>query len=247
LTGDIHEGERFILDAGCYRDVRFNHRVVRAFWLAAYIAWEGYRAIAESPLDAIDLGRFGALLAAFDAVLSSDRSYEEPLPPGVAEPGFFPDKENDPEGRAIAELATIAVGWALLHEVRHIRHQQECTSADPYDEDPTERRAEELSCDAYAVEFLLQQVDRYAAAENVDPAEVARKRQLGIYFALFALTLVAKDNWGASQTHPAVQSRIDAARLAMAAQRSEIADAIAYSAFAALRKFWPSAPGPFFE
>src|SRR5271170_2121867 len=54
LTGDIHEGERFILDAGCYRDVRFNHRVVRAFWLAAYIAWEGYRAIAECPLDAID-------------------------------------------------------------------------------------------------------------------------------------------------------------------------------------------------
>ena len=29
---------RFVMDAGAYRYVRFNHRAVRAFWLASYVA-----------------------------------------------------------------------------------------------------------------------------------------------------------------------------------------------------------------
>jgi hypothetical protein len=71
------------------------------------------------------------------------------------------------------------------------------------------------------------------------------KRQLGIYFALFGLTLLAKDNWGATSTHPAVQKRIDAVHQAMEPSRSEIAYAIAHVAFASLRAMWPAVPGPF--
>jgi hypothetical protein len=226
----------------------FDKSRLRAFWLAGYIAWEGYRAIAESPtLDAVDLTRFKAMLDAFDGVISSDKADEEPLPAGVAEPGLFPDRTADPQGRAAAELATIAVGWALLHEVRHIRHQREGTSADPYDADPTKRRNEEMSCDSYATQFLLERIEDYAGAEKVSATKVAQKRQLGIYFALFVLTLLAKDKWDASNTHPAVQVRIEAVQAAMNPHRSEIADAIAHTAFAALRAHWPAAPGPFFE
>ncbi len=54
LTPDTHEGENIIMDAGAYRYVRFNHRVLRAFWIAGYTAWEGYRLIAEStPLETL--------------------------------------------------------------------------------------------------------------------------------------------------------------------------------------------------
>jgi len=42
LLDDIHDGERLIIDAGQYRHIRFNHRILRATWIAAYIAWEAY-------------------------------------------------------------------------------------------------------------------------------------------------------------------------------------------------------------
>lgn len=38
LAPDFHEGDRVIMDAGAYRYVRFNHRVMRAFWIAGFAA-----------------------------------------------------------------------------------------------------------------------------------------------------------------------------------------------------------------
>ncbi|RAZ89056.1 hypothetical protein DPM33_18945 [Mesorhizobium hawassense] len=82
LAPDLHQGERIIMDAGAYRYVRFNHRVMRAFWIAGYAAWEGYRAVADAPsFDAVDLGRFRDLLEAFESVISSDNPELEPLRP----------------------------------------------------------------------------------------------------------------------------------------------------------------------
>ncbi|AZN35882.1 hypothetical protein [Iodobacter ciconiae] len=51
-----------------------------------------------------------------------------------------------------------------------------------------------------------------------------------------------KDNWGASNTHPAVQDRIDAVEATMGAERDELAKVIARTAFAVLRTLWPTAP-----
>jgi hypothetical protein len=79
--------------------------------------------------------------------------------------------------------------------------------------------------------------------KSEDVVLVRRKRETGIYFALFTLTLLAKDNWDASKTHPAVQDRIDAVEAMMGTARDEIAKAIARTAFAALRTLWPTAPG----
>jgi hypothetical protein len=246
LTDDLNEGRHVIMEAGAYRFVRFNHRVLRAFWLASYAAWEGYTAAHRTLTQntPIDLKRFSSLLTAYYGVLSSDRPDLELLPPGVAEPGEYVDRNRDAESRAAAELATFAVGWTLLHEVHHLQRQQDGTSADPHEAGPTRRREEELCCDLYATRFLLQDVAKYAATESVAPELVHFKRQLGIYFALFGLTLLAKNNWGDTSTHPAVQTRIDAVHRATE-PRSEVAYAIAHVAFASLRALWPSVPGPF--
>lgn len=241
LTGDTHEGERLVMEAGMYRYVRFNHRIVRAFWIAAFAAWEGYRVVAEAnDLEVVDLSRLKELIDAFDLVLASGTPDLEALPSGVPEPGHY---DANPQLRAPGELATLAVGWALLHEVRHLRHQQEGDAADPYDDDPTQRRNEELSCDAFATQFLLDQLDNYAKRENVSPTLVRRKRELGIYFALFAMTVMARDNWDASRSHPSIQARIDAVRALMGHQRDEVAEAIASVAFATLHALMPGAPG----
>jgi hypothetical protein len=88
--------------------------VLRAFWIAGYAAWEGFSAVQKSVSSgsALDLGRFRELISAFEAVISSDSPELEPLPDGIAQPGSYTDKTNDVEGRAAAELATIAYNYA---------------------------------------------------------------------------------------------------------------------------------------
>lgn len=242
LTPDTHEGERIILDAGAFRYVRYNHRVTRAFWIAGYAAWEAYRAASLAPsLDRIDLSRFQGYLAAFELTLSTDDYRLEALPPGIPEPGSFPNASIDPEERAAGELAMLGVAWAFLHEIRHIRHQQEGTGATANGNDRAARYIEEFSCDAFGVNFLLEQLDAYSASTR-EPVETVRsKRQLGIYFGLFALTLMTKDHWGDSETHPAAQRRIDAVQ-ALMSPASDMASAMAHAAFAGLGSLWPKAP-----
>jgi hypothetical protein len=244
MTGDIHDGDRIILDAGAYRYVRFNHRALRAFWIGAFAAWEGYRAVAESvDIANVSLSRLSSLLDAFEKMVTSDQSDTEPLPEGVPEPGAFADASTDGQARAAAELATMAIGWALLHEVRHIKHQQEGTGADPDGKAPEPFHKEEFACDEFATKFLLEKIEDYATSQAVEPEKVRRKRQLAIYIALFAITLLAKDHWSASLSHPAVQDRINAITTLIGADRSELAEAIAHTSFAALRALWPTAPG----
>ena len=243
LLPDDHEDGRLIMDAGSYRYIRFNHRVVRSFWIGAFAAWEGYRAVAESKdFPKVDLTRFQELIAAFDAAIQNDQSDEAPLPDGVPEPGTLPDKNEDSQGRAASELSIIAVAWALLHEVRHIRHQREGTSASVHGDAQEARHREEFSCDEFATLFILEHVARYSDQSSDDPVLVRRKREMAIYFALFALTLLAKDSWEASDTHPSVQDRIDAVCRLMVDGGDELAEAIAHTAFATLRTLWSSAP-----
>jgi hypothetical protein len=246
IAPDLCGGDRIIMDAGAYRYVRFNNRVLRAFWIAAYAAWEGYRTVAEAPaLDDLDLGRFNNLVSPFESVIASNEPNLEPLPSGVAEPGHYPPKNLDPQGRATAELATIAVAWALLHEVRHIRHQREGTGANPRGDDAVAKHQEEFSCDEFATTFLLESIDTYTQQTGEAAALVQQKRQLGIYFGLFALTMLAKDKWRASATHPDVQTRIDRVRARMSTEKSELAAAMAHAAFAVLGMVWRGAPNPY--
>ncbi len=152
LVDDNHPDGRFIMDAGAFRYIRFNHRAMRAFWFSGYIAWEGYRLVAENPVVELDhLDQFQKMLASFDAIITSDNPELEPLPFGVAEPGNYADRNINPQSRAAGEIATISTAWALLHEVQHIKHQQSGTGANQ--SDPTQQRLEEFSCDKFATEL----------------------------------------------------------------------------------------------
>lgn len=242
LHEDNHPDGKFIFDAGAYRYVRFNPRSMRLFWLGAYIAWEGFSATPMQPGQTADLSRFGALLDIFEEILDADDPESVAWPSGIPEPGTYPGKDADPEGQAAAELATIATGWGLLHETRHLRHQQEGTATNSDDDSPDDVRAEEASCDAFATAFLTDQIGAYADQTGVAEDQVWRKRQLGIYMGLFTIALVGKDNWQTTSTHPAVADRIEAAKAAFNGHRSAESDELATLAFQALGAVWPGAP-----
>ncbi|MEM0550457.1 MULTISPECIES: phage exclusion protein Lit family protein [Aeromonas] len=242
MLPDVHPDGRVIMDAGLYRYVRFNQRVTRAFWIGSFAAWEGYRSVAEGgSAGEFDIEKLKAMISAFEATIENDQADDTPLPTGIPEPGYLPEMEEDPQRRAAAELSIIALGWAFLHEVRHIRHQREGTSAGAFGS-PESKRQEEFSCDEFATRFILEGIPLYSDESGDDAQSVKKKRELAIYFALFAMTLLSKNKWEESETHPAVQARIDAVCAAIGQDRNEDAVAIANMAFTALRKVWPAAP-----
>lgn len=242
VLDDNHPEGPFIFDAGLYRYVRFNPRATRLFWLGAYIAWEGFCATPIQHGQAVDLSRFRAMIDTFLTILASQDPESVSLPVGVLEPGAYPRAEDDPQVRAAAELATIATGWSFLHEVRHIKHQQEGTSSDPRYDHPDIVRAEETSCDAFATAFLIDQAPAYSADAEAELAKVLQKRQLGVYMALFTIALVTKDNWAQTDSHPALADRLDAAKALFGRDRQPMADNVAETAFQALGHVWPGAP-----
>lgn len=232
----------FVMEAGGYRDVRFNQRALRVFWFATFVAWEGYSAFAKGYEGKnIDLSKFKSMIAILINMMRTDAVE---MPSGIPEPGILPDKNIYPEQRAAAELAMFAAGWALLHEVQHIMHQQAGTSASP--SCPSEKQhAEEFSCDAFATKVLLDNVNEYATAVNEPIDKVRAKRETGIYMALYALTLVSFNKWNASDSHPSIQDRINAVHMEIEAEDSHYSYLVAVMAFNSLQKVWPDTPGLF--
>lgn len=234
-----------VLDAGGYVFIRFNHRVMRLFWLGSFALWEGFTSYHHYATSGeTDLTRFKEVLDCFEATRIAanvdDVAWPDYLPP----PGELVDHVPGNPGRVGGELAILGTGWAVLHELRHLIHQQAGTSASWDDVEACQR--EEHSCDAFATAFLLERIAGQAATTGQLASTISAKRQTGIYCAAFALTLLSRANWGPGERHPALQERIDAIAAVMDAHgTSKVAAIIAVSAFASLKLAHPDAPNPF--
>lgn len=208
IVDDNHGCGPIVLDAGLYRFVRFNHRVMRLFWLAGYAYWEGYEAFHRfANGDPIRLEQFKAIVECFDQVMTTKDVESVPWPDQIPPPGTLVDHVEGSAGRVAGEIAIFSTAFAVLHELRHIAHQNEGTSA-PYDDWPR-CREEEHSCDEFATAYLLERIGDYASQSGEDVHKVRAKRQVGVYAALFALSLLSKHSPGQSNHHPAVQERVN--------------------------------------
>lgn len=233
------DGTEVKLEGGAYRYVHFNHRVLRVIWVSAFAAWEAYSFVQSAFGDEAlrDINRLKELLSL--ALEIRDSSAPEAVPLlGLPEPGVLP---SDPLLRVPAELAMFATGWAILHEVRHLKHQQEGTSTAEGD-DPEVARAEELSCDRFAAEFIMAKVSDYARERSENAATVRMKRAVGIYFGVVALIILGHPRWDESLSHPSIAARLQAMRSILSAQGLDEALCIAALAVAGLRQVWPDAP-----
>lgn len=284
---DNHKDGKFIFDAGMYRFIRFNHRVLRIFWIGTFAAMAGYDAInteqnkkidefidkrdsilelfdsketslisTNSELHVLleelqdelvnfssaDFANFDQLIFAFENTAKDEVPDEKPLPKGIPAPGVMPDSEIEPVKRATAEIAIIAAAWAFLHEVRHIIHQQQGTSYDMNEFTQEQAHNEEFSCDEFATKFILDNIDNYCEESRYDRVLVSRKRRLSIYCALFSVTMLGKNNWGPSNSHPALQDRINKVKMLMKEPDDEIIEYIVEAMFKSLVKIWPTVP-----
>lgn len=227
-----------MLAAGAYKYVHFNHRVLRVIWVSAFAAWEAYCCAHSAIADDAPTSH-SRLQDLLDLALEI-RDAESPLTVplrGLPEPGSFPEEA---ELRVPAELATFATGWAMLHEVRHLMHQQEGTSYG-LDATPTSAHEEELSCDRYGAEFLMAKVSEYARVNSVSIEAVRSKRALGVYFGVVSLILLSHPHWKASDTHPAVSARLRAI-VPVVSQGFDAAAGITALALVGLKRVWPAAP-----
>lgn len=110
----------------------------------------------------------------------------------------------------------------MLHEVRHLKHQQYFTSTAHGDASEL-ARAEEISCDRFAAEYLIEFSARYASALGTQHIKVRMKRALGVYFGTFALIVLGHANWEESESHPSVSERLRAMRSLLSADGLPVA------------------------
>jgi hypothetical protein len=244
ITDDGDGADRIVMQAGLYRFIRFNHRTMRLFWLASFMLWEGYESLSRyGQTGQTDVARFKELHRCFLQTLTATNVDAVPWPDGIPAPGDLVDHVPGNPARVAGELAIFAVGWAFLHEVRHLIHQQEQTSADAADVDACRR--EELSCDLFATEFLLSNLAEYAQNSGQSLELLQMKRQTAIYGALFAIALLSQGAWAETDSHPALQRRIDEAVASMERHGFNIiAAAIGASAFSTLQLQFADAPTP---
>ena len=289
-----------VMQVRLYHDdeIEFNHRAMRAFWLAAFIAWEASIEMQvmhtsdpidcsrvseiieilqrpheeQGPLDfkemlkilarlhkeqgalaveemltreSTDLGRFDEMLEVFFKILDPEQDPRDiEMPNGVPEPGPYPDLQES-DIQSPIDSAKLAVGWGFLHEIKHLQNLQNGTNA-KRDDSKKKWHKEELACDEFATTFLLEKVEEYAQMKSEDAQSVKRKRNIGIYAALFAMTLMKAKNWKASRTHPKMQTRIDATTKCIDDFGNSILDQkTGYMMFTRLQLLWPDAPCPY--
>ena len=244
IADDDGPSGKIVMEAGCYALVRFNHRTMRLFWLSGFLLWEAFQTLHRFAVTGeMDTARFQELLYCFQETQEADNVDAVRWPEGIPPPGELVDHKFGDPGRVGGEIAIFAVGWALLHEIRHLIHQQDGTSAQA--DNHESRIDEELSCDEFATRFLLEGAEEYSIGADEPLPVVSAKRQAGIYCAMFAITLLAKPNWASSESHPAIQERIDATLNQLEFfGLAKTAALIAAAAYSILKLVYENAPDP---
>lgn len=136
------------------------------------------------------------------AALAEAQSVDDvPLPVGIPLPALGV-RSGDVADQAGFDLACMAAAYVFLHEIRHVLlAQAEGKTLAPVEE--------EIECDRFARNMMIDGAGQYARGHQFDPAAGAAKRVLGILFATLAIVAITPpaERQGSS-THPAVRERI---------------------------------------
>ncbi len=216
----IEDKEGFSLEAGAFGLVLFNHKSMAQIWLLGFAAQYAFHAylpylklsqLLNLPITSKDfkgdsetkniVGEATKLLKK-TIELNNASSIEHFIwPQGIPEP--YAGKPTDVNGSMVFDLLCIGGAYCFLHEIKHVMFKQSDESIDARDE--------EMQCDKFAREFLLEKIDTYSESTGY-PAELVKAKRamsIGISFLLL-LVLTPNAQWFGTDSHPSIANRISA-------------------------------------
>ena len=138
--------------------IRFDTKTIDFFWLLGFSAWRAIEVYSPAlvtmswtgmPLDQalnIDAERgqfefdYKQRIASAQALVAAERTADISWPSDVPQPTAVRDGLCDSQHKAVYDLVTLALGFALLHELRHVMY---CADGSA----PSTLPEEEIACD----------------------------------------------------------------------------------------------------
>jgi hypothetical protein len=203
-------------------NIEFDSKTLGWIWLLGFAAWRAFclyapylwlrwtdEAVFADRTRRADPG-YREAEAAYDIIryVTRDLPKLNNLSESTGWPNGVPHRQADKAGFDIQQqvsfdLTMIATAYMLLHEVRHVMFNVDGTSLS--------RREEEMACDAFARDFILDKVDCYVKKSGDPVSEVLMKRAVGIALgAYIVLEFTPTQAIFGDREYPPIADRLDA-------------------------------------
>ena len=195
----------FTLDPIGFGLVKYTDRTLSQIWLLGYTAWRAVETYATPLMLAESLPdqsmHVEALLKLFEKVQilnSVDDVHDFDWPIEVPRRGV---EAEDPVDGVIQDIIAIATSYIVLHELRHLTIHDNGETLDPH--------AEELECDHFAAQTLLERAADYASDSDISVERVNRLRAYGFVLGAFIVSAITPlGQWHESMSHPPLTARL---------------------------------------
>lgn len=202
--------------------IKFDTKTIDFFWLLGFSAWRAIEVYSPGlvlatltgiPLDRalnIDAERgqyefdYKQRIASAQSLIAAEQTAQISWPANIPEPTADRDSLGDVQHKAMFDLVSFALAFALLHEFRHVMFCADNSA-------PSTLPEEEITCDTWAREFMTSGLAAYAKEHGHHYAHVHQKRAMGIVLAAVIIHAMTPTHahWGNRQ-YPPIAERLTA-------------------------------------
>lgn len=204
------------------RRIKFDTKTIDLFWLVGFSVWYAIELYTPAIMVSTCMERtvedvlnddherpqleadYRQRLSAIKALLDANGTGEVEWPDDIPMPtDDRAGMQNDQE-RAVFDLVSLALAFALLHELKHVIFSKTGDA-------PTDGAEEEMSCDTWARMTMTSSLAEYARNEECNFADVEQKRATGIALAAIVVHAMTTPSmrWGGDE-YPPIAARLTA-------------------------------------
>lgn len=210
----------FTVEAGAFGILKFTQRTMHQMWIlgfAANQALHSYSSIIavlwvhtgefdtnhlnEIPEQNIEEEKYENLIYSVYALSRENNTADFAWPNEVPSPEN--KKPTDVEGSVVFDLVCMSGAFVFLHEMKHIAFSIDGNA-------PKDPHEEELACDSFAKNMMLDSLNEYSEQSGYDLAKLYSKRTISISLALFFMLVITPvEAWSGTEKHPSIKTRIE--------------------------------------